>query len=495
VLEDVGGTIAELMRGVKALEQCTVDAISLEELLGHCHEVYQSNRQGAAALERHLQQYGYSAEPAPEVEPGDAFSALAPGCAGDGHASGAGAARRRLLLPHARARISHACRLPPPSPHRPCPRRPCPPPPAGAEDSQDLQDLQGLDQEALRLAAMLESSLAGALLPGTPTTTSRRSPVSTRRARPTTLSAPSSPVSAAACLPACALGAAWPPARLPCQPAGQGPDAAAGAAHRRGLRHRAPQRGGELLQDVSEELLRTNAAQSALRTTAARPATARPATAAKGAPPATPRAPPAPAPPRWPGARPVAPESCQRPAPPAAPPAHRRPPAPCSCSGASARQPGHCRQERRAGGGGGARLPGQPRLLHAGRADAVALPGGAAAQVRQLVVCRRVGRGARQGAHHGALLRQATQPPCSSTGPPPPHPPCGPPHACCGLAPAPTLVPLWSLQGHRHELLVRCVPGRWAVRWPTSPGPPPPPQACRRCLPPPLWARARPGAS
>jgi hypothetical protein len=70
-----------------------------------------------------------------------------------------------------------------------------------------------LDQEALRLASMLEGSLGGGLLPGTPCAATRRSPVSTRRARPTTLSAPSSPVSArpAACLtPPPAL-----PSRLP----------------------------------------------------------------------------------------------------------------------------------------------------------------------------------------------------------------------------------------------------------------------------------------
>lgn len=73
VLRDVEERVSELTHGIHQLEHCTVDTISLEELLGHCHEVYQSNRQGITALERHLQQYGYSADPAPEVEPTDPF--------------------------------------------------------------------------------------------------------------------------------------------------------------------------------------------------------------------------------------------------------------------------------------------------------------------------------------------------------------------------------------------------------------------------------------
>lgn len=56
--------------------------------------------------------------------------------------------------------------------------------PAAADDE--------LDMEAQRVASMLESTLGGTLITGTPPSLQ---PMTSRRTRPTTLSAPSSPVS------------------------------------------------------------------------------------------------------------------------------------------------------------------------------------------------------------------------------------------------------------------------------------------------------------
>lgn len=51
--------MADLGETVQQMERVTVDAVSFEELLGHCLAVLHSNKEGIARLEQHLTQYGY----------------------------------------------------------------------------------------------------------------------------------------------------------------------------------------------------------------------------------------------------------------------------------------------------------------------------------------------------------------------------------------------------------------------------------------------------
>ena len=53
--------------------------MSAQELLGHCVELFQSNREGVTALVAHLERYGYQAPPGARREPEDpCASASAP---------------------------------------------------------------------------------------------------------------------------------------------------------------------------------------------------------------------------------------------------------------------------------------------------------------------------------------------------------------------------------------------------------------------------------
>ena len=52
--------------------------MELQELLGHCTQVYQSNRQGFQELQGHLMQYGYHG-PATARQPADPVNLAASG--------------------------------------------------------------------------------------------------------------------------------------------------------------------------------------------------------------------------------------------------------------------------------------------------------------------------------------------------------------------------------------------------------------------------------
>ncbi|KAG2494456.1 hypothetical protein HYH03_007508 [Edaphochlamys debaryana] len=69
VLSDLQDEVSELQSEVEILEKHTVDAISFEELLGHCLALYQANRSTIGLLEAHLEQYGYQAPPGIVREP------------------------------------------------------------------------------------------------------------------------------------------------------------------------------------------------------------------------------------------------------------------------------------------------------------------------------------------------------------------------------------------------------------------------------------------
>ncbi|KAK9826810.1 hypothetical protein WJX81_003120 [Elliptochloris bilobata] len=60
--EELATQAAVISAQVSQLEGVTLDAVSLEELLGHCTALYQENQRRICDLERHLRQYGYKAE-------------------------------------------------------------------------------------------------------------------------------------------------------------------------------------------------------------------------------------------------------------------------------------------------------------------------------------------------------------------------------------------------------------------------------------------------
>ncbi|KAG2426160.1 hypothetical protein HXX76_013141 [Chlamydomonas incerta] len=76
-ISDLQDEVTELTTEAEHLERFTVDAISFEELLGHCLALYQDNRSSIQRLEAHLGQYGYSAPPGLQVEPENPVAAAA----------------------------------------------------------------------------------------------------------------------------------------------------------------------------------------------------------------------------------------------------------------------------------------------------------------------------------------------------------------------------------------------------------------------------------
>ena len=73
-LDDLERQVSDIAADVQQLERCTTDAISFEELMGHCVELYQNNRQGALALVAHLERYGYQQPAGVQPEPEDPCS-------------------------------------------------------------------------------------------------------------------------------------------------------------------------------------------------------------------------------------------------------------------------------------------------------------------------------------------------------------------------------------------------------------------------------------
>ncbi|KIZ05362.1 hypothetical protein MNEG_2595 [Monoraphidium neglectum] len=73
-LDDLEQQAADIAAEVQQLERCTTDAVSFEELLGHCVELYHSNRDGMTALVAHLERYGYQQPVSARREPDDPCS-------------------------------------------------------------------------------------------------------------------------------------------------------------------------------------------------------------------------------------------------------------------------------------------------------------------------------------------------------------------------------------------------------------------------------------
>lgn len=73
--------VYDLSDSVNDLERMTIDAVSFEELLGHCLAVFHSNRDGIAKLEQHLAKYGYQPlAPLADGEEGAGSRCCAGGC-------------------------------------------------------------------------------------------------------------------------------------------------------------------------------------------------------------------------------------------------------------------------------------------------------------------------------------------------------------------------------------------------------------------------------
>ncbi|GAB4824009.1 hypothetical protein N2152v2_011055 [Parachlorella kessleri] len=96
-LEDINDRLTALGEELQALEGVSLDAISLEELVGHCVALYQNNHAAIAQLEQRLQQYGYRDlyAPLPPDNPLDMLMLRAPAAAQHAQA----AIRQQFLSP------------------------------------------------------------------------------------------------------------------------------------------------------------------------------------------------------------------------------------------------------------------------------------------------------------------------------------------------------------------------------------------------------------
>ncbi|KXZ51625.1 hypothetical protein GPECTOR_12g589 [Gonium pectorale] len=75
VLGDLQEDVSNITSEVEVLETFTVDAISFQELVGHCLALYQANRGTIKLLEDHLHQYGFQPPPGMVHEPEDPLAA------------------------------------------------------------------------------------------------------------------------------------------------------------------------------------------------------------------------------------------------------------------------------------------------------------------------------------------------------------------------------------------------------------------------------------
>ncbi|KAF5838383.1 hypothetical protein DUNSADRAFT_2919 [Dunaliella salina] len=88
-LSELDEEVSELAQQTQHLERFTVDSQSMEELVGHCSQLYQSNRTGMQKLQAHLAQYGYQS-PGPLQHPQNPLSLVHPASARADQAHGLG---------------------------------------------------------------------------------------------------------------------------------------------------------------------------------------------------------------------------------------------------------------------------------------------------------------------------------------------------------------------------------------------------------------------